>query len=196
MANLNKIEKILKNAGFEYILSQGEGFFSADHPQLKRIIIEDGKKINFFTSPIADGNPYFSRVLEENESLEAVLEEEVLSDISKLKDLYQDQVDREWIAANQRHEAWKKEEEEKEKEAEKKACEKEKAKENFLGSINMLYKKGENGHAIFVESDEGEELFFHFDYKDFVVSGPDAVVTLDSLEELRSFRRQVRERLL
>jgi len=69
-------------------------------------------------------------------------------------------------------------------------------KAKFLSCINMFYSTGEDTYSLSYESDEGDEGVITFDYKTFKVDAPFGSVSLSSLEELKTFRRAIRSKLL
>jgi len=202
MGYLNEIKKLLENKGFKFVVlnpiytKDWNGPVKTDfeeisilHISLGQIQILSLKQGFSFEIKTLEKDVFFSKQFEKFDELKTFVEN---FDLKEMK-LLEKEFSQKRKAVIDLEKKWADEKAEKEA---KKLSEKEKAKKEFLAGLNMTYLIKEDKYSMTYETDEGGEGKIVFQYKEKYVDAPFGMVTFESVDELKDFRREVRKFLL
>ena len=206
MGYLNEIKKLLENKGFKFVVlnpiytKDWNGPVKTDfeeisilHISLGQIQILSLKQGFSFEIKTLEKDVFFSKRFEKFDELKTFVEN---FDLKEMKSLEKSFSEKRKLERAEKEKVEKKLEEEKAEKEAKKLSEKEKAKKEFLAGLNMTYLIKEDKYSMTYETDEGGEGKIVFQYKEKYVDAPFGMVTFDSVDELKDFRREIRKFLL
>ena len=205
MGYLNEIKKLLENKGFKFVVlnpiytKEWNGSQKTDFEEITCLLSPIGdlkiasseKGFYFEAQDVLE--VYFWKTFDNFDSLKDFVEN---LDVEKMKSLEKSFSEKRKLERAEKEKVEKKLEAEKAEKEAKKLSEKEKAKKEFLAGLNMTYLVSEDKYSMIYETDEGGEGKIVFQYKEKYVDAPFGMVTFESVDELKDFRREIRKFLL